>query len=103
MDGKMGLVIQAVMREAKSRAGSAGRLLGKMEPDTRRSDSAISAYINGDSIPPADVFLEAARVTKVHVDEHLYGVSLAAEFERMKTELEELKRWREGGGSPKPR
>jgi hypothetical protein len=101
MDGNVALAIQEVMREARDKAGSAGRLLKKMSPEFRRSDSAISAYIKGDSVPPADVFLEAARVMDVKIDVHLYGVSLAAEFERMKGELDELKRWREAGGSPK--
>jgi len=101
MDGNVGLVIQSVMKEAKERAGSAARLLKKMNPELRRSDSAISAYIKGDSVPPADVFLEAARVTEVHVDEYLYGQSFAAQLERMKTELEDLKRSRGNGGAPK--
>lgn len=97
----MGLVIRAVMREAKERAGSAERLVRKMHPDLRRSDSAISAYIKGDSVPPADVFLEAARVMEIRVDEHLYGESLAGQLEVMKAELEDLKRWRDAGGAPK--
>jgi len=101
MDGKVGLVIRAVMREAKERAGSAERLVRKMHPDLRRSDSAISAYIKGDSVPPADVFLEAARVMEIRVDEHLYGESLAGQLEVMKAELEDLKRWRDAGGAPK--
>jgi hypothetical protein len=101
MDGKVTAVIQAVMEEAKKKAGSADRLLAKMGKDFRRTDSMVSAYIKGDAIPPADVFLEAARVMNIKIDVHLYGVSLAAEFERMKDELDELKRWREQGGSPR--
>jgi hypothetical protein len=99
MEGKVAAVIQAVMLEAKKKAGSADRLLAKMDPDLRRSDSMVSAYITGDAIPPADVFLEAARAMNVKVDEHLYGVSLAAEVGRMRLELEELKRSREPGSS----
>lgn len=101
MDKAVGLVVQTVMKEARERAGSAERLNRRMDEKLRRSKSAISAYVKGDSMPPADVFLEAARVTDVHLDDHLYGESLASAFQRMKAELEEMKQSR--GGEPRRR
>ncbi len=94
----MSTVIRAVMKEAKEKAGSADRLVKRMAPALRKSDSAISAYITGTSVPPADVFLEAARVMQIPVDRHLFGESLADEVRRMRQELDELK-----GRGPAPR
>jgi hypothetical protein len=102
MDGKVTAVIQSVMEEAKKKAGSADRLVAKMGKDFRRSDSMISAYIKGDSVPPADIFLEAARVMNIKIDVHLYGVSLAAEVAEMRSELELLKRQHKEPGSSRP-
>ena len=90
-------VIGLVMKEARERAGSSSKLIRKMPEHLRKSQSAISAYIKGDSMPPAEVFLEAARVMGIRIDEYLYGESIVGEVAILRQELDELKRWREGG------
>ncbi len=70
-------VVKQIINEAKTVVGSGPVLAEQLErrgvgPDTGRySPSAVSNWINGRTMPPADVLLAAAQIAGVSLDERL--------------------------------
>jgi transcriptional regulator with XRE-family HTH domain len=72
----VGTVVKTIINEAKVVAGSGPMLAQRLEeigvgPDGRYSTSAVSNWINGRTMPPADVLLAAAQIAGLSLDEHL--------------------------------
>jgi hypothetical protein len=71
----MALIATEILRVAKDRATKAAALIDRMEPfvNRRYDEDSVSAWINGRTVPPADVLLAAAKATDLSLDEWLDG------------------------------
>ena len=70
-------LVREIVEEARRTVGSGPRLAERLEdlgigPETGRySESAVSNWIKGRTMPPGDVVLAAARLAGISIDERL--------------------------------
>lgn len=94
-------VVRTVLEDARRAAGSGAALGAGLEdegvaPDGGRySESAISNWIKGRTMPPADVLLAAAKLAGISLDERITGKPAGAGTEHtaeLEAQIHELRR-----------
>lgn len=79
-------VVREVMAAAKRRFGKADAFLLAITPYIRKKDykrNAVYSWLNGNSMPPAEVVLAAAKVSNLALDEYLSGESIAIRLDQV--------------------
>jgi transcriptional regulator with XRE-family HTH domain len=98
-------VVQTVLEDARRSAGSGAALGAGLEDEGvgteggRYSESAISNWIKGRTMPPADVLLAAAKLAGISLDERITGkpaeagntAELEAQIHELRRELDHLR------------
>ena len=74
-EGSAAELVRAAAKEAIRRAGSAGKLAEQLQREVGRPYNyrTVSGWARGDSMPPADALLAAARATELSLDQFLFG------------------------------
>jgi transcriptional regulator with XRE-family HTH domain len=99
---EMRRLVTRVMGEAKRHSGKTAAFLLEIRPLISKQDyveNAVSAWLTGRTMPPAEVLLAAAKVSGVSLDELLFGESLLSRQDRLEKELGDLRQAIEGRAS----
>lgn len=95
LDSDPASLIREVMHRARQVMGSGTKLAARFKelgigPDDGYSESAISNWINGRAMPPADVLLTAAALARMPLGTNLGTTVSASEAEEWRVTVEQL-------------